>query len=410
MIASKLSFLVVAALLGLGDAAAAQAGDEEPATGSPPGEVPGAAAAAPQEVPPESEAETAIEVHAFVSQGLLWSSANNYLARSARGSAEFIEVGINFHKRLSQTLRTGLQLFTRDLGPLGNYTARFDWAFLDWRPADWFGLRAGRYKIPFGLQNEFSDYDAGRVSILLPQPIYPLTQREFLLAATGANLYGYLVLEEAGALEYHLYGGTIFIDPSDLGVANASFEVPYAAGARLLWETPVTGLRVGGSILATRLDFTVPVQTTPVSGRLPAFLWVASADYRKDALLLAAEYSRWDIETRRSTDPTRVPENRALSERFYVLAAWRFSGLVQPGFYYAALFPEAGERGGSRENYQHDFAASLRLDLHRHWLLKLEAHYLRGTAYLSPALNDGTPRASLTRDWVLLLAKTTLFF
>src|ERR1700753_3437607 len=81
-----------------------------------------------------------LEVHGFVSQGALLSTGNNYLARSKRGSFEFAEVGLNFTAQLTSRLRLGLQLFTQDLGPLGNYQARADWFYLDYRWRDWLGL------------------------------------------------------------------------------------------------------------------------------------------------------------------------------------------------------------------------------------------------------------------------------
>ncbi len=80
-----------------------------------------------------------IEIHAFVSQGFIASTDNNYLAESKRGSFEFSEVGINFSKQLTDRMRVGIQLFTHDLGPLGNYRTRFDWFYLDYRFWDWLG-------------------------------------------------------------------------------------------------------------------------------------------------------------------------------------------------------------------------------------------------------------------------------
>src|SRR4051794_10513728 len=62
-----------------------------------------------------------VEIHGFVSQGFLVSSQNDYLAATKKGSFEMSEVGINFTKELTPDLRIGLQLFARDLGPLGNY-------------------------------------------------------------------------------------------------------------------------------------------------------------------------------------------------------------------------------------------------------------------------------------------------
>src|SRR5688572_15086613 len=64
-----------------------------------------------------------VQVHGFASPGFLLSTGNNYLARSKRGSPEFTEIGINFTRSLGNTLSTGVQLFARDLGNIGNYSA-----------------------------------------------------------------------------------------------------------------------------------------------------------------------------------------------------------------------------------------------------------------------------------------------
>jgi hypothetical protein len=171
-----------------------------------------------------------VEVHGFVSQGFILSSGSNYLARSRRGSFEFTEVGINFTKQLTNELRAGLQIFARDLGPVGNYDAKLDWFYLDYRFTDWFGIRAGRTKLPFGLYNEVSDVDAAHGVVLLPQSVYPTQNRDFLLAQTGVELYGYVRLGGAGALDYRLYGGTVFLEVEDAPgspYAVTNLNIPY---------------------------------------------------------------------------------------------------------------------------------------------------------------------------------------
>src|SRR3954447_17862491 len=84
-----------------------------------------------------------VEIHGFVSPGFIVTTGNNYLAKSKRGSFEFSEVGINFTVPITEKLRTGVQLFARDLGPTGNYSPKADWYYLDYRFDDWFGIRAG---------------------------------------------------------------------------------------------------------------------------------------------------------------------------------------------------------------------------------------------------------------------------
>jgi hypothetical protein len=364
-------------------------------------------------------------VHGFVSQGFIKTTDNNYLAESERGSFEFTEAGINVTKRLTDDLKLGVQLFTRDLGPVGNYDARFDWFYLDYRFYDWLGIRAGRTKLPFGLYNETSDIDAARVPVLLPQSLYPTTNRDYLLAQTGGELYGNIPLGPAGQLEYRLYGGTIFFDAGDSGDQIGEVSVPYLAGGRLMWLTPVEGLQLGGSAQALRLDIDyVPppevLEPLEMAGELPAdfsgtvhasipaVLAVGSIEYAAYDFLVAAEYSRWFLSLE-SDVPAALPEAHVTSERGYVMTSYRLASWFTPGVYYSVLFRDVNDRHG-RDAYQHDVALTLRYDINPYWLVKVEGHYMRGTAILDPVLNDATPRDELTQDWGVFLAKTSAFF
>jgi hypothetical protein len=361
--------------------------------------------------------EPFVDIHGFVSQGFMLSTGNNYLAKSKRGSFEFSEVGLNVTKNLTGRLRVGMQLFARDLGPLGNYSAKFDWYYLDYRFADWLGLRAGRTKLPFGLYNEVGDIDSARVPILLPQSMYPINNRELLLAQTGLELYGYAPLGPVGNLEYRVYGGTVFADAPDPPepIRVTELEVPYVVGGRVIWEAPLPGLRAGFSLQALRLDlgYTLAAGAPPIfmgvtNIEFSVLLWVASLEYTWRGLLIAAEYGRWRGEI--SSDmPAVVMPATAVNERYYLMVSYQVAPWFTPGVYYAGLYPNYEEREG-RENYRHDLAATLRFDLNDHWLLKLEGHLMRGTADLDPRLNDNTPLDMLEKDWVALFIKTTAYF
>lgn len=369
-----------------------------------------------------------IQIHGFASPGFLLSTGNNYLAKTKRGSPEFAEVGLNFTRAFGDQLTTGIQLFSRDLGPIGNYSAKLDWFYVDYHPRDWFGIRAGRIKIPFGLYNEFNDVDAARVSVLLPQSIYPIENRDFLLAQTGGEVYGHLLLGPVGAVDYRLYGGTIFLEttsspgqPYDL----VSLDNPYVFGGRILYAPPIEGLRLGGSVQVLRLDARLlfdpkvyaPLQTAgalPQSfdGRvdieIPALLWVASAEFVSQGLQLAAEYSRWHVESRSDT-PALFPESNTTSERMYAMVSYVTTPWLTPGAYYSILYADVDKRSG-RAAYQRDAALTFRFDLTEHWLVKLEGHYMSGTAALRSNLNGDRPLSQLDKDWFLLAAKTTAYF
>jgi hypothetical protein len=354
-----------------------------------------------------------VEVHAFASQGFILTKDNNYLdTDTTHGSFQFSQIGINFTKTFLGRLRFGMQLFAQDFGPNGNYNAKADWFYLDYRFADWLGFRAGRVKIPFGLYNEILDIDSARTFVLLPQSIYSEQNVEYLLAQTGGELYGYLPLGGAGSVDYRAYAGTIYYNPASAGPSPytiVSVNVPYLAGGRLMWETPLEGLRLGGSAQVLRLDTQIALGSKPDTVQIPATLTVGSLEYSAHDLLFAAEYSRWFVSAN-STNPAVFPETPVqTSERAYALLTYRVTKLLQPGAYYSVFFPDIDHRSG-RENVQHDIATTLRFDITPNWLLKLEGHYMLGTAGLTSSLNGNVPLSALSQTWGALFLKTTAYF
>lgn len=369
------------------------------------------------------------EVHGFLSQGLVLSTKNNYLVESKRGNADFTEVGLNLTEHLTDNLRTGVQLFSRRLGTDGAFAARFDWFYLDYTVANWLSVKVGRIKIPFGLYNATSDIDSARIPILLPQALYPIKSRDYLLAQTGAELYGYVSIPELSGFDYHLYAGTIAISTSDFGASSAAdlqkTDTPYVIGGRLMWDTPLSGLRIGGTLEALELDVDLQLKadylaklktdkkvpdsyTGTATLEAPIVLWVASAEYTLNDLHIAAEYSKWRVDLR----PIALLSPHALqmiSERYYGMISYSFNNWLQPSFYAAALYPNIEHRS-KRSDVQYDYATSFRFDLTKFWLVKLEGHYMSGTAGLDPALNNNKPKQELAKDWTLFLAKTTLYF
>lgn len=404
---------------------------------SPPAE-PGAIA--PAHSPSESAGEEStalsifhsVEIHGFISQGALISTANDYLGHSARGSVEFFEAGVAVSTEVWDRLRIGLQLFTRDLGPFGDYALHLDWGYIDYQWRSWLGVRVGRVKLPFGLYNEYSDIDSARTAVLMPQSVYPTVNRDLLLAQTGGDIYGTIGLGPGGMLDYQLFAGTIFIDTAD-SAAITSVDVPYVAGGQIFWRTPLPGLRLGGSFIASEFDFhlTVDAETTAkliMAGVVPmgftgAYtasldnirLWVASIEYTRERLLIAAEYARWHFSLR-SEIPALVPSREDDSERFYGLVTYRFADWLEVGGYYSVHFLDVNDRSGTgtrfaarpAQAYQKDLAASVRLDINEHWLVKLEAHFIDGIGDLRSA--DTANTAELQDQWGLFLAKTTLSF
>jgi len=376
-----------------------------------------------------------VDIHGFVSQGYLNSSDNNYLANDSRGGTfHYNDVGINFSKQLTDRLRLGLQLFSHDLGDIGNNDVILDWAFADYRWKDWAGFRAGKIKFPFGFYGETRDVDALRTNVLLPQSVYSDYQRDTFFALQGIGIYGHVPVDAMGALSYQFQVGTFDID-TDSGTAKLvelvtygmleadDFDVDDAYVGSLQWHTPIEGLRVGGTIFC--YSYKSDMKTTGM-GPVPfppgmsievdmedVTTYVLSAEYTWQDLIVAAEYYNEDMD----------PEYFVLSsitslesEGYYVSAAYRFTDWLELGTYYSVYYPNTDDKDGdSLENlglpdhgaWLKDFALSTRFDLNDYIIFKLEGHVMDGTAMLIAADNAPYPT---NQDWYLFAAKLSFSF
>jgi hypothetical protein len=393
------------------------------------------AAPAPTAEPAASAPTSAgrtIDIHGFISEGAFWSSSNDYIGASSRGSVKLFEAGINVSTEVADRLRAGVQLFARDFGTLED-PPRFDWAFLDYRLRGWLGLRAGIIKMPFGLYNEYTDIDSARLPILMPQSIYSFVNRDVLLSHRGFALYGNYALGSAGEIDYQVWLGTLSIPENALTLRGAtldSIDTKYVTGAQLFWQPPVEGLRVGGTFLRASIDFNLTLSDANIAALIMAGLvppdyngafvvsqrpdtWVVgSAEYVRGSWLFAGEYSR-AFKHQQSSIPALSPAFDEDSERFYALATYRTSPRFELGGYYSVHFLDVDDRGG-RDSvkyaerfyaWQRDLAATVRFDVNDHWLWKLEGHFIDGAADLPIAAN---PKPD--RFWGLVLLRTTATF
>jgi hypothetical protein len=375
-----------------------------------------------------------LQIHGFISEGGFYSTANNYIGDSATGSLEFFEAGLNVSTEITDRLRAGIQLFSRDEGTFRDFPAQIDWAFLDYRWKRWLGLRAGVVKMPFGLYNELVDIDAARTSILLPQAVYPLSDRSVLFATTGVMLYGLHELEApGGSLEYQAWLGTLNVPADALELNGAtlnSANTKYVAGGQLFWRTPLDGLRVGGTLLRAPIDFNLTFSSAQIAelialglvpptytgaitiGYHPFDIGLASAEYTYGDWVFAAEYERTFVREE-STLTSLLPVTDANAEAYYAMVTRRFDRYLEAGAYYSVQTPDVNDRSGSNKKefaepflaWQRDAAATLRFDVNDHWLWKLEGHFIDGAADLDAVANPHPERY-----WGMFLVRTTVTF
>jgi hypothetical protein len=407
-----------------------------------------------------------INIHGFLSQGFIWSTDNNYLAPTSKGSFEFNELGLSFSSQVTDNLRIGLQLFSRDLGGFGNNEIKIDWAFADYSYSDWLGFRAGKMKKPAGLYNETRDVDMLRTSILLPQGVYNDSWRDATLSVTGFGIYGTIDLSSAGAVNYQVQVGeateintnssmNIVLEDAFFGTFS-KYENNTSYVAQAIWETPLDGFRLGASwskggfaaygktgnnavwqsrtiqaaqgIVAAYFPH-LPLPTTYSEAQVYIDLVnmdieqtvkdqttsTISAEYTWDDLQLVGEYTFMS-----ATQVSNLQPDPTTTEivGYYGGISYDVSELISVGSYYSVNYPDNNDKDGKKVNairgepvsngWAKDLSLSVKFNLNQHWTLKAEGHLMDGTANLYP-FDQENPN-NVKKDWNLLLGKITYNF
>ena len=344
-----------------------------------------------------------VDIHGFVSQGLILSDQYNYLANDSKeGSFQYNELGINFGKDLTDKLRLGIQLFSRDVGDAGNNKITVDWAYGDYRIQDWLGLRAGRIKLPLGLYNETRDIDMLRTNIIMPQSLYPDLLRDTTIAANGAGAYGNIDLSGAGSLDYQAIAGQLNID-NESGFekyfnnrgwgqfsATGDSDTDITVSGSLKWNTPIDGLLLGVSALHSTINTPISVTflgNAPGENESENTFYTASAEYTWEDLVITAEYQRYTTDYC-IDNPTmgRITQNEVTSEGYYLQVSYRFTDLFSMGAYYSVFYEDKDDRDGNgqqlrkSDGWEKDMTLSLRFDINEYCVFKVEGHRVDGTA------------------------------
>jgi hypothetical protein len=392
-------------------------------------------------------------IHGFVSQGYLQSNHNNYFGNSSDGSFDFNEVGLNYTTFLADNLFAGVQLFARNLGRDGGDDVVIDWAFADYRIRDYFVLRAGKIKLPYGFHNDSRDIDLARTFILLPQGVYNEVMRDFVIGIWGGQVAGNVNLDFAGELDYNIYGGTLHIDRENsmisdyfrsvqdgantaammmvpgafpvTAIRNPFAEADYVYGARLIWNTPLPGLRGGVSALRAkvRVGFDTLALMDPlmsksieVESTIDIDSWIFSLEYIWEQLTLTAEYARFNLPIEMRTSIPEIPAvtpamvvastSRLDREGFYGAIEYQVLDSLTLGAYHSVFFPQKSDKSSTAERYQRDTDASIRYDYNEYIVAKAEGHYIQGNGSLSVYENMN----GFDRNWWLWLLKISVSF
>jgi len=347
-----------------------------------------------------------IQFHGYATQGFIHTDNNNWLTMNTShvGSGQFTEFAVNASVQVSNKFRLGAQGFDRSLGELGEWHPSLDWAYADYRFANWFGVRGGKVKTTLGLYNDTQDLDFVRTVALLPQSVYPTDLRDATIAHLGGDVYGTFTLQhKLGKLAYTVYAGhrsdSIYSGYPYLFAQFGTYFKSFGGlqyGGDVRWTTPLKGLLVGASRLdqdtngsGTALSLPDLSHTVPNTEHSRSD-WMNQyyGTYSWKRLRLDSEYRRYyRNQIILSGSSSNVTDVRG----WYFAGSYRVMKRLELGSYYShytitslvgGLLATIGLPNQTDtslpENHVYDKVVTARVDLTRFWNVKIEGHFMDG--------------------------------
>jgi hypothetical protein len=358
-----------------------------------------------------------VQVHGFLSQGIIHTSDNNFFGKSDDSiSHDFRELGINGSWNILTDLQVAMQVVWRDAGETDDGGFRIDYGLANYNlyssETSLLALRGGRVPTPLGFYNDTRDVAATRPSILLPQSIYFDVNRNLAISADGGYIYGEHRTDYG---EFNLNVGGVIprMDDPDfnyviLGNSPGHMEGDASWVARLGYELDQ---EIGLIRLAvTYAGFEGHYQ--PYAGALiEAGKWqfhplILSAQFNAENWSLTGEYAlrRADL-----NGFAPRPDTGFTGQSFYIQGTYRLIDSLEAVVRYDDLIWDLNDPHGEKfsamtggvvpahSRFAQDWTFGLRYEILPSLMLSAEYHHINGTGWLSGIENPG----GTTQHWDL---------
>lgn len=350
-----------------------------------------------------------LQIHGFLSQGYLRTSANNFFGKTTNmGSLDFRELGINGSWRPLPNLQLAMQVVSRKAGQTDDGHVRLDFGSLSYTalstPENVWGLRLGRVINPYGLYNDTRDMPFTRPSILLPQSIYFDVNRQLALSSDGGQVFG----------EHHAEWGDLYFQINAGYPRTSDPELKYnlqdllqlgkmTGGlswiGRLMYERDGGTIRLGVTGGNVNIDFKRYPFSPLSSGENRFTPIIFSAQYNGEDWSLTSEYQLRGISFSGFGPQLPVPNRDYWGQAFYVQGTYRIIPEVEIFARYDDYCIQQSDCNGKRweattglsayGQFAKDISTGVRWDVTPSIMLRAEYHYINGTGWISLLENKG---------------------
>ena len=355
------------------------------------------------------------EVHGFLTQGFVKTTANSFFGDSEDGSFDFTELGVNATWEPFPNLRLSGQLLSRRAGEMDDGSPRVDFALADLSIASAvdtkFNILVGRVKNPIGLYNETRDVAFTRPGVFLPQTVYFQRVRSLALSADGIALKLNRFFD-VGNLEVQLGLGDPIIDENvEFAYLGRGFAGDYEADGlswvgRIMFETPDQRWRFALSAAETSLDFDGAEEDLVGTGGTDLLFMVASAQYSAKTITVSLEYVQHPVGYSGFAG-TLFQGASPTAEGYYLQAHWKLAADLALMLRYERGYIDKSDRNGNifksttglpaHSRFHKAFAFGARWDASPDFAFFAEYQHSKGTFTLSNRENLNP--FDTERDW-----------
>lgn len=304
------------------------------------------------------------------------TSENLYLGGNPDGSYQSANAHLSLAAKVNDKLRIVTQVGWTD-SEAGS-ESDFDYAFAEWVFSDRLSLRLGKAKMPFGIYSEVPFVGTLRPFLVLPQAAYGP------IGFLGENYKGVALSGRFGngfEAQWDLYGGGTELKedivsedfllgtPAEPGEEIETEVTRDVIGGRLVVETPLQGLSVGGSVLTGREVVEDGTRRRNVFG--------AQAEYTKDALTVRSEYMREKVKDDLDSSGSYLEVSYRLTDHWQAAAE---AGRLRISFF------GVDPRGLEENLTQHDeLAVGLNYWFESGLVVKVNYFWVDGNLYSHPS-------------------------
>jgi len=356
------------------------------------------------------ETKSKLQWHGFISQGVIDVDGSDFVNDDGDLSTELTEVGLNTNYQLSDDLRFAVQAVYLNGGNRFHSGARIDYMLIDWsvyNSIDWqANIYFGRFKNNHWLYSSTRDVPFARPSIVLPQSVYFDGFRDIAVGGDGVAFKISHNDDVYGEFDFNFSYGTspipdtqqkILLSESALGDVKQDIDLQ----SSFYWQPSFSQWRFGLSLLNAEFSYS----------ENRAYDNFASGDFTFQFYTMNALYEgeKWEFsgeiyQERFVVEGFYVPQFHAddIGQGYYIQSRYKMNDkltfLARAEHFYLNKEDKKGkqlERNTAGQipgyfGYHSDATLGLSYDFSSDIKLRVEHHWMRGAARLTPIVLPNT--------------------